>query len=356
MKLVRIRLIPKRLRLKRPFVSSHETLTEREITIVEVKDQSGLVGYGELDAFSQPFYTSETQATARWVIEHTLVNLVKDVEFTTPIELFKQMMGVKGNPMAKAAIDMAVWDLFAKIQRLSLADVLAKNVGLERAKNVKVGISIGIQDEAQTMAQVERAIKKGYGRIKLKVRGNADLTRIAHVAAHFPTAPLCVDANGSLIYEPNFASQIDRLQLMMIEDPFKADQSQLSARLQNEMKTALCYDEPITSVHEAIRAISAGECRIVSLKAGILGGLTPALAMIKAHQKFHFPIWCGGLLEGGVGRAANLALASLKSFAYPGDISETSRYYEHDIAKPSFQLKNGCLVVPSEPGIGVTLV
>ncbi|MFD1124860.1 o-succinylbenzoate synthase [Lentilactobacillus raoultii] len=356
MKLVRIRLIPKRLRLKRPFVSSHETLTEREITIVEVKDQSGLVGYGELDAFSQPFYTSETQATARWVIEHTLVNLVKNIEFATPIELFDQMVAVKGNQLAKAAIDMAVWDLFAKIQRLSLADVLAKNVELERAKNVRVGISIGIQNEDRTMDQVERAIKKGYGRIKLKVRGNTDLTRIAHVAAHFPTAPLCVDANGSLTYESDLASKIDRLRLIMIEDPFKVDQSQLSARLQEEMTTALCYDEAITSVHEAVRAINAGECRIVSIKAGILGGLTPALAMIRAHQKFHFPIWCGGLLEGGVGRAANLALASLNTFAYPGDISETSRYYEHDIAKPNFQLENGCLVVPSKPGIGVDLV
>lgn len=356
MKIVQIRLIPKRLRLKQPFISSHETLWERELTIVEVRESGGVCGYGELEAFTNPFYTSETQATARLIIEQCLTGLIENVDFQTPQELFAHLTPVKGNQLAKAAIDMAVWDLFAKKNHQPLADALAQSAGVSRRQTVKVGVSIGIQDENQTIASVRRAIAKNYGRIKLKISGNADLVRISRVVQHFPKTPLCVDANGSLHYQAALAQKIDQLHLVMIEDPFPVGSHRLSARLQAEMKVPLCYDEPITSVGDAVSAIQAGECRIISMKASVIGGLTPALAMINAHRQFDFPIWCGGLLEGGVGRAANLALASLAAFTYPGDISETARYYDQDLATPAFSLTDGSLTVPKVPGIGVTVV
>lgn len=355
MQIVQIKLIPEKLRLKQPFVSNHETVSERELTVVAVKDEIGNYGYGELAAFSQPFYTSETQVTARWIIKNSLIKLVKNIDFKTPQELFDRLSSVKGNALAKAAIDMAVWDVFAKRQHKPLADVLAVSAVTARNQAVKVGISIGIQNESETIKSVQHAIDKKYERIKLKIRGNADLARISQVTAQFPDQRFCVDANGSLIAETNLAHKIDQLHLLMIEDPFKAGQHQLSKQLQQEMRTPLCYDEPIDSVQTAIQAIKHDECRIISMKAAMIGGLTPALAMIRAHRKMGFPLWCGGLLEGGVGRATNLALASLTEFAYPGDISETARYYDEDYAQPIFKLHEGTLVVPARPGIGVML-
>lgn len=355
MKITRINLMPKRLQLKRAFSSSHETLRQRELTIVEVVDESGWRGYGELEALSQPFYTSETQVTARWIIEHALGPLILNRDFQTPQALFASLEPVKENQLAKAAIDMAVWDLFAKMNRHPLADALAEAIATERTKSVKVGISIGIQDTPHTIESISRALEKGYGKVKLKLKGNADLGRIFKVAEHFAGVRFCLDANGSLSYNSALARQLDQLHLIMIEDPFGVGERQLSAKLQSEMKTSICYDEPIESVSDAVSAVRAGECRIISMKASMIGGLTPALAMIKAHQQFNFPIWCGGLLEGGVGRAANLALASLKVFAYPGDISETARYYVKDLAVPEFRLTNGTLTVPDQAGIGVTV-
>ncbi|MBN7274967.1 o-succinylbenzoate synthase [Ligilactobacillus pobuzihii] len=355
MKIVDLRLLPVVLSLKQPFVSSHETLTQRELTVIELTDASGLRGYGELEAFSQPFYTRETQVTARWVIKNVLESLLVNVEFDQPEDLYAKLAPVKGNHLAKAAVDSAAWDLFAKQQQLPLADVLAQKAGTTRKDVVKVGISIGILPLEQTIRSVECAIKQEYGRIKLKVQGNDDLQRIAAVREYFPSIQLCIDANGSLKPAVGLAEKIDALQLTMLEDPFSMEQHEQTARLQAKLKTDLCYDEPIESVADAIRAIKAKECRVISMKTSVLGGLTPALEMVAAHKRYGFPIWCGGMVEGGLGRATNLALASLDEFAFPGDISETARYYEKDYARPEFVIQHGAMQVPTGSGTGVEL-
>lgn len=354
MKIVKVRLHPVSLQLKQPFVSSHETLTTRELTVVDLEDETGMHGYGELEAFSRPFYTSETQVTARWIMTEVLADLVTGCEFDQPEELYRRMDPVKDNQLAKAAVDSAVWDLYAKRQDQPLAQVLATSAQTTWQPDVPVGISVGIQSLAQTCQSVRQAQAANYGRIKLKVHGNADLQRIAAVRKAFPTTKLCVDANGSLTPAAALATEIDALGLTMLEDPFARNAQQATANLQSQLQTDLCYDEPIESVADAVRAIRAGECRIISMKSSVLGGLTPALQLVAAHRTEDFSLWCGGMVEGGVGRATNLALASLAEFAFPGDLSATDRYFAHDYAQPEFQLRAGQLQVPRFSGNGVT--
>lgn len=355
MKIVKLHLIPTVLKLKQPFVSGHEILNQRELTIVELKDETGLYGFGELEAFSRPFYTSETQVTARWIIEHVLADLIIDVEFDKPQELYDKLNVVKDNRLAKAAVDSAVWDLYAKQQQSPLADVLAVEAHTSRQARVQVGISIGISDKKTTFASLNQALHRKYGRIKLKIQGNDDLKRVVRVRQKFPDTPLCVDANGSLIHTMSLAQEIDDLKLTMLEDPFSIAAHDQAAQLQEQMQTPLCYDEPISTVSNALQAIKNKECQIISMKSSVLGGLTPSLAMISAHKKYHFPLWCGGMVEGGVGRATNLALASLDEFAFPGDISETARFYSADYTTPEFYLRSGTLTVPQQEGIGVNI-
>ena len=353
MKIVKVRLHPVSLQLKQPFVSSHETLTTRELTVVDLEDETGMHGYGELEAFSRPFYTSETQVTARWIMTEVLADLVTGCEFDQPEELYRRMDPVKDNQLAKAAVDSAVWDLYAKRQDQPLAQVLATSAQTTWNPVVPVGISVGIETLASTCASVQQAQAANYGRIKLKVHGNVDLQRIVAVREVFPTTALCVDANGSLTPTATLAAEIDALGLTMLEDPFARNAHQATAALQRQLQTDLCYDEPIESAADAVRAIRAGECRIISMKSSVIGGLTPALKLIAAHRTEDFSLWCGGMVEGGVGRATNLALASLAEFAFPGDLSATDRYFAHDYAQPEFQLKNGQLQVPEFAGNGV---
>ncbi|WEV74755.1 o-succinylbenzoate synthase [Bifidobacterium sp. ESL0798] len=351
MRLTGLKLLPIRLHLKHPFVSAHETLSERLVTLVAVRDENGNWGYGELEAFTTLFYTNETQAIEQMVLRQYLWSVVRNQEFTTPPDLYAHLQVLKGHHFAKAALDMAVWDLYAKQQQLPLAAVLAKQVHAQWQDHVAVGISLGLQDDEPLLAAAQKAQEQGYQRIKLKVKGNADLQRIGRLRQRTSIKSLTVDANQSLQWTKDLAATIDRLQLTFIEDPVP----QPSAKWAQQMHTPICLDEPITSVDQAKYAWRLQLGQIISVKQAVIGGLTPALELIMAHRQLGFDIWCGGMLEGGIGRAANLALASLTDFAYPGDLSATERYYQKDYTTP-LHVTQGLMPVSHDAGVGVDLL
>ena len=357
MKIISIKLLPIRLNLKTPFTSAHETVSKRPLTIIEIQDELGNKGLGELEAFNHPYYQSETQVTARWIIKNFLAPLLKNFTFNSPLTVAKKFRAVKGNMQAKAALDTALWDLYAKRQHKTLTQIISKKTGSNIKNLVPVGISLGISNLKQTIKEVKQALNKNYRRIKIKIHGNFDLKRLQIIRNIFPTAPLMADANGSLKFTSKLVRQMDDLKFLMFEDPFPVEDIKENIILQNKLKTPLCLDEPITSAQKAVNAIYLGEGKIISMKTSCIGGLSSAIALIKAHQRFHFPLWCGGMLEGGVGRATNLALASLDEFQFPGDISETDRYYKNDFTKTNFKLRDGCLLFPRNNlfGIGVLL-
>lgn len=355
MQLKQLKLLPLTLVLKKPFVSAHETMHKRPVTLVALADDQGNWGYGEIEAFDTPFYTAQTQAMAVGVLRQFLWPLVKDQEFSDPRQMWHKLEAVKANNFAKAALDMAMWDLFAQRRQQSLAAVLAEVSGLPYRTHVPVGISVGLQDLAATITAVHQALQAGYTRIKIKIKGNQDLQRIQQLRQVLPNFNLTLDANGSLQWTKTLAHEIDQLNLTFIEDPFAPSEFQQSAYLQQQMQTPLCFDEPIEDVRSAWTAVALQQCQIVSVKLAVMGGITPVLQLIKAQTQQQFQMWCGGMLEGGIGRAANLALASLTNFNFPGDLSANSRYYEHDYTT-SLLFDQGQLQVPQKNGLGVQLL
>ncbi|UQS81798.1 o-succinylbenzoate synthase [Bombilactobacillus folatiphilus] len=355
MQIKKLKLLPINLSLKQPFASAHETMRQRPVTLVALGDELGNWGYGEIEAFATPFYTAETQVTSCYILQNFLWPLIKEQEYSDPRQLWQMMQAVKANHFAKAAIDMAVWDLTAKRLHQSLAALLAEVSGITGRQQVPVGVSVGLHDLPQTVQAVRKAQIAGYSRIKIKVNGNQDLQRIAQLRQQLPDFNLTLDANGSLTMTPTLAPEIDRLHLTFIEDPFSPVAWGQSWQLQSEMQTPLCFDEPIVDVKMALDAMQLEQCQIVSVKLAVLGGLTPVLQLLQAQQQQHFLMWCGGMLEGGIGRAANLALASLSNFNFPGDLSANARYYDQDYTE-SLTFAHGQLLVPDAWGLGVELL
>lgn len=356
MQIKSIKLLPVHLTFKQPFVSAHETLTTRDLVIVEVLDEYGNQGLGELDAFVNPYYNAETLTTASWIIKQILAPKIKDLEFQKPQEISNCWQAVRSNNLAKAALETAIWAAFAQRQHQPLRQVLAQAAGVNSRMHIRTGISLGINNLAQTQAAMSQALELGYQKIKLKVHGNNDLPKIAQLRQQFPQAPLMIDANGSLQNTDTLAATIDDLNLLMIEDPFAPSDLKAAQKLQNQMQTPICFDEPITGVAAALNALAFDQCRIISCKIGALGGFGPLIQLIKAQQKFHFPLWCGAMLEGGIGRALNLAAASLETFAFVSDIGETRKYYQKDLTLETFQLHHGCFQLPTTSGLGVSLL
>ncbi|RHW46341.1 hypothetical protein DS832_06185 [Bombilactobacillus bombi] len=284
MQIKSIKLLPVHLTFKQPFVSAHETLTTRDLVIVEVLDEYGNQGLGELDAFVNPYYNAETLTTASWIIKQILASKIKDLEFQKPQEISNCWQDVRGNNLAKAA--------FAQRQHQPLRQVLAQAAGVNSRTHIRTGVSLGINNLAQTQAAMSQALELGYQKIKLKVHGNNDLPKIAQLRQQFPQAPLMIDANGSLQNTDTLAATIDDLNLLMIEDPFAPSDLRAAQKLQNQMQTPICFDEPITSVAAALNALAFDQCRIISCKIGALGGFGPLIQLIKANKNsiFHFGV------------------------------------------------------------------
>ena len=352
MKIDRVSLDHLRMRLRAPFETSFGKTLDRECILLEVYSE-GLVGYGECVADQDPGYSYETAQTAWHILRDFLIPEILAEDISGPQEFHRRVAHVRGHSMAKAGLELALWDLVGKRQECSLQALLGGD-----AKRVVVGVSVGIQPSpAELIDVVGGYIDQGYQRIKIKIKPGRDVTEAQAVRQAYPHNLLQVDANSAYTLESaRILSPLDDLNLLLIEQPLSEDDMWDHSRLQAEFRTPICLDESILSVRHARQALEMGACRVINIKPGRVGGLIEALAIHDLCRVQNIPVWCGGMLETGVGRAANLALASLPGFTLPGDISASDRYYAEDITQQRFVLNNDSTIdVPQSSGLGVSI-
>ncbi|MGI9628261.1 MAG: o-succinylbenzoate synthase [Longimicrobiales bacterium] len=339
------------LQLKEWFEISSGGMQERRVLLLTLEGE-GLEGWSECVAAEEPSYSYETNDTAWMVLTRWLLPNVVGKDVDDPRTLVEQVPWLRGHRMAKAAVEMAGWDLEAKRRDVSLTSLLGG-----QATEIPVGVSIGLQktDDA-LLAKIEGHLAEGYRKIKIKIKPGRDVEMLKAVRARYPDAPLMADANSA--YELNkdlsHLKELDQLGLMMIEQPLAHDDYLDHAKLQAQLSTPVCLDESIRSVGDAELALHLKSTRIINIKPGRVGGLASSVAIHDACQAAGVPVWCGGMLESGIGRAHNVALATLPGFQAPGDISNSQRYWAEDIITPEFEMTDGMMPVPSGPGIGVT--
>ncbi len=352
MKIERIVLYHVSMPLVSPFETSFGRSEARECILLEAF-AGGLVGWGECVADRDPGYAYETTGTAWHILQEFMLPVVLQQELSDAGELHRRLNAVRGHPMAKAGLEMALWDLLGKAQGRSLRYM----VGGVRDR-VEVGVSVGIQKDVATLLKaVEGYLAQGYTRIKIKIKPGRDVAETIALRKAFPKLRLQVDANSAYTIETAGALQpLDELELLLIEQPLNEDDLWDHRLVQQRFRTPICLDESILSVRHARQALEMGACRIINIKAGRMGGLSEGLAVHYLCQAQNVPVWCGGMLETGVGRASNLALASLPGFTLPGDISASERYYDEDITNEVFTLNpDSTISVPEGPGLGVTM-
>lgn len=340
------------LRLTAPFTTSFGTTLERPCIVVAVEGE-GVIGLAECVAFDGPWYSYETVETAWHVLRDFLVPRLLGTEVSHPDEVWDLFGPIRGHNMAKAALEMACWDLAARVAGVSLSALLGGT-----RDRVPVGVSVGIQETPGALVEtVGRYVEDGYRRIKLKIAPGADLAYVSAVREAFADALVQVDANSAYtLGDVAVFAAMDNLDLLLIEQPLGPDDIVDHAVLQRELKTPICLDESIHSPDDARHALDLGSCRIVNIKVGRVGGHRRAREIHDLCQRRSAPVWSGGMLETNIGRAHNVALASLPGFTLPGDISASARYYERDLAEPGFVLnQDSTLDVPAGPGIGVEL-
>lgn len=347
--LQKVKIHQLKMKLKHPFQTSFGTIQNKKFLIVEIVDTKGNRGFGESVAFISPWYTEETFQTNIHIIKDFLIPLIKDKSFDHPKEVSKIFQSIQRNHMAKFAIEGAIWDLYAKQEKKPLAQILGG-----KRKAIDVGISLGMEASIDHLLQkINHALIQGYKRIKLKIQPGYDLDILQQVRRNFPDIPIMVDANGAYsIKDINHLRKLDEFQLLMIEQPFGQEDYFEHAQLQKKLTTPICLDESIHSLKDAKLAIELGSCKIINIKAGRVGGLTEAIMIHDYCLTRQIPVWCGGMLESGIGRAHNIALASLNQFTYPGDIGGSSHYWEEDIITPEVVVENGQIEIPDQPGIG----
>jgi len=335
-----------------PFETSFGRSVNRDCILLEVF-ADGVVGYGECVADREPGYSYETTGTAWHILKEFLAPMVLGQELIHATDFQARFEQVRGHPMAKAGLEMAFWDLLGKAQGRSLREMLG---GVRH--RVEVGVSVGIQESPQALVRVvEGYLHQGYARVKIKIKPGRDVAEAQAVRAAFPDLRLQVDANSAYTLESAVALQpLDDLDLLLIEQPLAEDDLWDHSHLQAHFKTPICLDESILSPRHARQALEMGACRVINIKAGRVGGLSQAVAIHDLCLSRGIAVWCGGMLETGVGRASNLALASLPGFTLPGDISASERYYQEDITNERFVLNpDSTIDVPDAPGLGVTV-
>lgn len=338
-----------RMELNHPFSTSFGTMKEKDFFVIEMIDQDGYQGFGESVAFSSPWYTEETVKTTEHLMEDFLIPLLLEAPISHPDEVTTRFQCIRGNNMAKAALEGAVWDLYAKRKNQSLAECLGGT-----KKEIDVGISIGLQPTSQDLLRViERSLIEGYKRIKIKIKPGNDIALLREVRRHFPDVPLMADANSAYsLHDIEHLKKFDDLNLMMIEQPLGHDDILEHAKLQQQLQTPICLDESIHSLNDVKMAIELGSCKIINVKIGRVGGLTESKRINEYCKKHNISIWCGGMLEAGIGRAHNIAITTLDQFVLPGDTSASKRYWKQDIIEPEVTMENGLIHVPTDPGIG----
>src|SRR4051812_7793960 len=352
MRIERLQLRLVRLPLVAFFETSFGRVYDKTFILVTLEGE-GARGLGECVADVDPYYSAETNVGAWHVIKDFIAPLVLGKSFAHPRDIFPALKRVRGHNMAKAAVEMAAWDLAATREAVSLSRLLG---GTQSA--IPSGVSVGIQDSLPQLAdKVRKELDAGYRRIKIKVKPGWDLDAVETIREEFGPVPLMVDANAAYtLADAGRLTALDRFDLMMVEQPLEYDDIRDHAMLQRRMTTAICLDESIHSVRAAEDAIALEACRIINIKPGRLGGHAESIRVHDACANHGIPVWHGGMLESGIGRAHNIHLASLPNFTIPGDIAASRRYYDPDLIDPPIGVAaDGTIAVPDGPGIGVSV-
>jgi O-succinylbenzoate synthase len=339
--------------LVHPFETSFGREEVRPCILVAVNSQ-GLAGWGECPAEAAPYYSYETIDTAWHVLRDFLVPALLGQSVEQPGDVLARFRRVRGHQMARAALENAVWDLLAQAQGVPLG----RRLGGQRER-VAVGVSVGIEPTLDDLLhRVANYVEQGYRRVKLKIKPGWDVEVVRAVRHEWPDLLLQVDANSAYtLSDAPLLRRLDELDLLLIEQPLDYDDIVDHATLQAQLRTPICLDESITSPQRARWALDIGACGVINIKVARVGGLTNAIQIHDLCAERNVPVWCGGMLETNVGRAVNVALATLPNFRLPGDISASARYYREDVAAPDFVLNtDSTLTVPQGIGLGVTIL
>ena len=342
-----------RLPLVHFFETSFGRTTERRIILARITDANGAEGWGECTAGEGPFYSNEWTETAWATLTEFLAPMVLRKEVESAAHVFKLMKPVRGHRMAKATLETACWDLEAK----NAGVPLWKHLGGTRSE-IACGVSIGIQDTPDALIEkIRKEVDAGYQRIKIKIKPGWDLKIVERVRKEFPEIRLMGDANSAFkLSDVPLFQQLDQFNLMMLEQPLAHDDIFDHAVLQRQIQTPVCLDESICSPEDACHAIQLESCRIINIKLGRVGGHAEAKRVEQVARDNEIPVWCGGMLESGIGRAHNIAMSTLAGFTLPGDVSASARYWEEDIIEPAVTVsERGTIKAPEAPGIGFNI-
>jgi o-succinylbenzoate synthase len=353
----RIELALLRLPLVRFFETSFGRIDDRAFVLVTL-EENGAAGVGECVADERPFYSSETTRTAWHVIADFLAPMILGRTFTHPREIFDAFALVRGHHMAKAAVEMAAWDLFAQQQQRPLAHLLGGSQA-SIDNGIASGVSIGIQESFEALLdRVDAERAAGYRRIKIKIKPTWDIEPVRLIRERLGAVPLMVDANAAYtLDDADHLARLDAFNLMMIEQPLDYDDLRDHAKLQSRLRTAICLDESLDTPRLAEDALTMGACRIINIKPGRVGGHTQSIRMHDIAVAHGAPVWHGGMLESGIGRAHNIHLSTLAGFRLPGDVAASRRYFAPDLIDPEIVVRpDGTIAVPTGPGIGVNIV
>ena len=349
MRIKRVEIREIRLPLVHFFETSFGRTTVRRIVLVRA-EADGIEGWGEVTCGEAPFYNYETPETAWHILRDFLVPWALEREWESPPALAERFRPVRGHNMAKAALENACWDIEARRQGLPLAQLVGGTLG-----EIPCGVSIGIQNSVEDLLEkIEREVAAGYQRIKVKIKPGWDTQILERIREKFPRVPLMADANSAYsLQDLAHLKEFDRFGLMMVEQPLGWDDLLDHAKLQRELTTPVCLDESIHSADDARKAIEIGACKIINVKLGRVGGFTAARELHDLCSARRMPVWCGGMLESGIGRAANIAMSALPGFVLPGDVSASRRYWGEDIVDPEVTVTpQGTIRVPTSPGLG----
>src|ERR1700693_5671464 len=349
MRLKKIILREIHLPLIMPFETSFGETSLRRILLVET-DVDGISGWGESTAGEDPFYSYETVETAWHILRDFLWPILKDQEIASASEVWDMLARVRGHNMAKGSLEAAIWDAEAKQKNIPLAKLLG---GVR--EEISCGVSIGIQPTIPDLiAKVEKELAAGYQRIKIKIKPGWDIEPVRTLRERFPRIRLMVDANSAYtLADAAHLKQLDAFYLIMIEQPLGWDDIHSHVALQRQLDTPICLDESIHGVENARAAIAMRACGIINIKLGRVGGHTAARRIHDLCQSKSVPVWCGGMLESGIGRAHNIAMSTLANFSLPGDVSASRRYWQADIIEPEVEVsRQGTIRVPTARGIG----
>jgi O-succinylbenzoate synthase len=353
MKIERITLRQIRMPLVHFFETSFGRTSERHIILVEAQ-AGGISGWGEVTAGENPFYNEEWTESAWRILRDYAAPRVLGRELDGPEAVYPLTAHIRGHNMAKGGLEAAAWDLAARMEGVPLW----KKIGGGARREIPCGVSIGIQDSVEELLEtIERELAAGYQRIKMKIKPGWDVDVVGRVRERFPLVKLMADANSAYtLADADHLRRLDDFYLMMIEQPLAHDDIIDHAELQARLQTPICLDESIRSAHHAAQAIRLRACQILNIKLGRVGGFGEARRLHDVAQAAGIPVWCGGMLEAGIGRAHNVALATLPNFVLPGDVSASRRYWQRDIVEPAVETTpHGTIEIRDEPGFGYAL-